>query len=197
MAPYTAPVFFTDRSKELNTQFYVLLNNITASYPDAKINVADTEKQATYNANMIRMQQLQSDYFIYRNKVVKESESLSNAGQELDKQVNDLDGKIKIVQDKIDDLKNSGYSAEGMLDDTKLTRNQIAFGNIVLAGILIASGYMLYKKGFGKEAIAAVAAKVVAKVEETTKAAQEKVKEAAGEAAGKAAEAVEVNEITK
>jgi hypothetical protein len=129
--------------------------------------------------------------------VVKESESLSNAGQELDKQVNDLDGKIKIVQDKIDDLKNSGYSAEGMLDDTKLTRNQIAFGNIVLAGILIASGYMLYKKGFGKEAIAAVAAKVVAKVEETTKAAQEKVKEAAGEAAGKAAEAVEVNEITK
>ena len=43
-------------------------------------------------------------------------------------------------------MANSSQSAEGMLDDTQITRNQIFYGNIILFIIMVSGGYFYYKK---------------------------------------------------
>ena len=47
---------------------------------------------------------------------------------------------------RIQSLKASGYSAEGLLNDTQLTRNQLYFGNIFLFLVMSGTGYLYYKK---------------------------------------------------
>ena len=50
------------------------------------------------------------------------------------------------VQSQINNLAASSYSAEGMLDDAQITRNQLSYGNFVLFSIILGSCYIYYKK---------------------------------------------------
>jgi hypothetical protein len=160
---YVAPVFFTDKAKELNDKFYITLNNLVAAYPNAKYRSDQAALQTDYTNFMNEMHDLQSEYFLYRNDVLVASDTLSKKGQDLDREINTLNTQIQATKVKIDNLKNSGYSAEGMLDDKKLTRNQVFFGNMVLFLILSISAYMFYKKVLSPNGIAKVAAPVKAK----------------------------------
>ena len=71
---------------------------------------------------------------------------LLNKMNSIDDQINVLDKENKKLSRKIDEMANSSYSAEGMLDDSQITRNQIFYGNIILFIIMMSGGYMYYKK---------------------------------------------------
>ena len=143
---YVAPAYLIDRAKELNDKFHVLLNQIVKVYPDAKF-TPSSQDSTKFNTFMNLMRDNQSEYFLLYNDVIVASETLSKTGKNIDAQIEYLNTQIKLTKGKLDDLKNSGYSAEGMLDDTKLTRNQVFFGNVVIFLILAGSCYMIYKKG--------------------------------------------------
>ena len=64
----------------------------------------------------------------------------------IDDQVNILDQQNAILKNQVNELNNSGRSAEGMLDDSKITRNQILIGNIFLFIIVAGGGFVYYKK---------------------------------------------------
>ena len=152
---YVAPVFLTDQAKNLNDEFYLLLNNLVESYPASKLkpnvtSVSDNTKTnlQIYNANMARMMKLQNDYFIYKNSIVKSSEDLMKYINSVDDQINTLDNENKMMRNKLEEMANSSHSAEGMLDDTQITRNQLFYGNIILFSIMAAGGYTYYKKVF-------------------------------------------------
>jgi hypothetical protein len=150
---YVAPVFLTDQAKNLNDRFYLILNNLVESYPDGKLNPTKTsmlDNKKTnlqiYNDNMSRMMKLQNDYFIYKNSIVKSSEELMKYINSVDDEINVLDGENKNLTSKLEAMANSTHSAEGMLDDTQITRNQLFYGNIILFLIMAAGGYTYYKK---------------------------------------------------
>ena len=65
---------------------------------------------------------------------------------EIDDKINKLDDENKILKNQSASLKGSSYSAEGMLDDSKITRNQILIGNIFLFIIVAGGGFVYYKK---------------------------------------------------
>ena len=67
----------------------------------------------------------------------------------LDEQINTLDNENKVLTDKLSSLKSSSYSAKGMLDDSKLSRNQLMIGNVFLFVIVTGVGYIYYKKTTG------------------------------------------------
>jgi hypothetical protein len=150
---YTAPVFLTDQAKNLNDKFYLILNNLVDSYPEGKLNPSeksniDNTKTniQVYNANMSEMVNLQRDYFLYKNSIVKSSQDLMKYINSVDDQINILDKENKSLNLQIQELITSSHSARGMLDDSQITRNQIFYGNIILFLIMAAGGYTYYKK---------------------------------------------------
>ena len=150
---YVAPVFLTDQAKNLNDRFYLILNNLVASYPEGKLNptktsAVDSKKTnlKIYNDNMSQMMKLQNDYFMYKNTIVKSSEELMKYINSVDDEINILDKENKELTKKLEAMANSSHSAQGMLDDTQITRNQLFYGNIILFLIMAAGGYTYYKK---------------------------------------------------
>jgi hypothetical protein len=145
---FIAPSFFTTKIKELNEKFELILITVASNYPDMRKNPNSTTnaKTISYTEGIAKMKELQSEYFLFKNDLLKESENLSKYGKEIDDKINEMEEKNKTIQKKLDSIKASGDSATGLLDDTQLTRNQIFVGNILLFLLLIGGGYVFYKK---------------------------------------------------
>ena len=147
---YVAPVFLTDQAKELNDRFYLLLTNLVDSYPNAKMNPTVLSGTKTnlqlYNEAMTKMMKLQADYFMYKNSIVSSSQELLKQMNSVDDEINLLDNENKKLSLQINEMANSSNSAEGMLDDSQITRNQLFYGNIILFIIMVSGGYVYYKK---------------------------------------------------
>ena len=149
---YVAPVFLTDEARDLNDRFYLILNNLVKTFPSYKsdphgatyYDTSITNAQE-YDTNMADMLSLQSDYFTYKNKVVHTSELLMKQVGDVDTQINVIDRDNIVLKSKLGEMANSSRSAEGMLDDSQLTRNQLFYGNIVLFLFMMGGGYMYYK----------------------------------------------------
>jgi hypothetical protein len=149
---YVAPVFLTDQAKDLNDRFYLYLNQLVNLYPESKLNPSVVPINSTktnlqlYNNAMSQMMALQNDYFLYKNLIMQTSHNLLKNVNNIDNQINELDRENKILTSQLNEMANSSQSAEGMLDDTQITRNQIFYGNIILFIIMVSGGYFYYKK---------------------------------------------------
>ena len=112
MDDYVGPVFFTDRAKELNDKFYLILNDVVAKYPNYKIkpdglwknrSKMSSEEITNFNAfniSMNKMKQLQTEYFLYYNNVTRESERLSVSGRDVDEKITVLNKSYKQITKK-------------------------------------------------------------------------------------------------
>ena len=143
---YVAPVFLTDTAKNLNDKFYLILNNLINTYPAGKLHGSDTSisdstktNLQVYQDHMSQMMQLQNQYFIYKNSIAKNSQDMLVF-------INVLDAANKNLTGQLASMSSSTQSAEGMLDDSQITRNQMLYGNIFLFGIMVGGGYIYYKK---------------------------------------------------
>jgi len=151
---YTAPIFLTDEARVLNDRFYLLLNEIVAIFPDGKANPTTrsatdptkTNKQV-YDKAMADMLQLQTDYFLYKNEVVKSSTTVLNYIKEMDAIISIMDKENAELLRTLNELKSSSHSAEGLFDDTQITRNELLYGNIFFFIIIAVAGFVAYKKG--------------------------------------------------
>ena len=143
---YTTPDFLINKTKELNDSFYLILAEIIKTYPNSKTYPNDENNNALHTTNMNSMKKLQSDYFLHKNLVAKEGEHMSRGTVLLDIEIDRLEESNKQIQKRLDDLMNSDNSAEGILDDTKITRNQMFIGNILLFATMVGGGYLYYKK---------------------------------------------------
>jgi hypothetical protein len=150
---YVAPVFLTDQAKNLNDSFYLTLDELVKSYPEAKLHPSENSvKDATktnlqyYNAIMLDMMNLQNKYFMYKNSIAVNSQGLIAQINDIDDKINVLDADNLELKRKINEMANSSQSAEGMLDDRQITRNQVLMGNIILFIIMATGGFFYYKK---------------------------------------------------
>ena len=146
------PIVLIDESKDLNDKFYLILNEVVKTYPSSvfkpelasKSDRTQTNK-VLYNANMQKLVNLQNEYFLYKNSVVSASQTILQAVTDTDTQINILENKNKVLSVQLDNLKNSSYSAEGLFDDTQITRNQLLISNFILFGVICGGGFMFYK----------------------------------------------------
>lgn len=146
------PIVLIDESKDLNNKFYLILNEIVKTYPSAKLNPALKSKyditqtnSVLYEENMQKLVNLQNEYFLYKNKVVSASETILQSITETDTQINILENKNKVLSVQLENLKNSSYSAEGLFDDTQITRNQLLISNIIFFSVICGGGFMYFK----------------------------------------------------
>lgn len=95
---------------------------------------------------MQEMLKLQTEYFMFNNLVTKETNGMLKHINGLDSSIQSVDNKNKELLERLNELKGSSYSAEGLFDDAQLTRNQILFGNVVLFIVISVGGYVSYRK---------------------------------------------------
>ena len=150
---YVAPVFLTDQAKNLNDAFYLTLDKLIKSYPEYKLHPSENSvHDATktnlqyYNATMTDMMNLQNKYFMYKNSIAVNSQGLIAQINGIDDEINVLDTENLELKRKINEMASSSQSAEGMLDDRQITRNQVLMGNIILFIIMATGGFLYYKK---------------------------------------------------
>ena len=153
MDDYVPPPIFIKDGKNLQNDFDVALNNLVATFPRGKYNPdvsSNFVSTQTYGQEYVAAQKimldLQEDFFLYKNSIVKNNQQIINDMNSLDTKINDLDIEIKTLKDQLDSLKGSSYSAEGMLDDSKLTRNQLLISNIILFLLISIFGTIYYKR---------------------------------------------------
>jgi len=149
---YIPPAFLTNEAKDLNDRFYLILTNVVAAFPYNKSNPNDLNMQGNktnkqdYDDSMADMLQLQNDYFLYKNSVIYASELLLKKVNAIDDQINILDTETTALKAQLKNIVSSSRSAEGMLDDSQMTRNQLFCGNIILFLFMATGGYIYYKK---------------------------------------------------
>ena len=141
----TNPFALTDKTKDLNDRFYLIMNKIIKSYPSTKLYPNDTANMSVYNDSMARMEKLQNEYFLYKNSIVKASEDIQRDIINSNDIINALEGQNKILKVQYENLKSSAYSAEGLFDDAQISRNQLLVGNFILFGLMAGGGFMYYK----------------------------------------------------
>lgn len=157
MDDYVAPpIILLENGMDLQKEFDLVLNELVLSFPTGKVTPdlsSNYVPNKTYGEEYLtaqqRMIQLQEDYFMYRNKILKNNKMVVKKIEDLDSQINALDDENKVLKDKAISLRSSSYSAKGMLDDSKLSRNQLMVGNVFLFVIVTGVGYIYYKKTTG------------------------------------------------
>ena len=156
MDDYVPPAVILLNGIDLQNEFDVTLNELVLTFPNGKFspdvssnNISSQTYGDDYNLAQNKMLQLQEDYFMYKNTILKNSQEVIMNIKMLDSQIDELDIEHKVLKDKLFNLKSSSYSAAGMLDDSKLTRNQLLLGNIFLFIIVSSVGYIYYKKNTG------------------------------------------------
>jgi hypothetical protein len=149
----TPPNVLIDRSKELNDQFYLILNEVVKTYPSAKLYPDGSSKydrnqknDALYQSNLSALHALQNEYFMYKNQVVKTSQNILQTVMNIDAQITIIENKNKVLGKQFDNLKSNSYSAEGLFDDAQITRNELLVSNFILFGVICGGGFMFYKK---------------------------------------------------
>lgn len=142
----TNPFALTDKTKDLNDRFYLILNRIVQNYPSSKLYPSDSNiNKSIYSENMAKMEKLQNEYFLYKNEMTLASETIQNEIMNGDDKINALEAQNKVLRLQFENLKSSSYSAEGLFDDAQISRNQLLVSNIILFGIMAGGGYMYYK----------------------------------------------------
>ena len=141
----TNPFALTDKTKDLNDRFYLIMNKIIKVYPTTKIKKNDTATMSLYNENMGKLEKLQNEYFLYKNTVFKASEDIQRDITSGNDKVNALEGQTKVLKVELENLKSSAHSAQGLFDDTQISRNQLLVSNIILFCIMAGGGFMYYR----------------------------------------------------
>ena len=148
----TPPIVLTDKARDLNDKFYLILNELVKTYPTSRLNPStpsrfDQKKtnRDVFNNSMKLMISLQNDYFLFKNDVVRGTENIEKIIEITDKKINTLEAQNKVLSAQLENLKSSSYSAEGLFDDTKLTRNELLISNFILFGVMCGGGFLYYK----------------------------------------------------
>ena len=146
------PIVLTDKAADLNDKFYLILNEMVKTYTTSKMNPASPSKydrrksnSTIFYENMKLMMELQNQYFLYKNDVVRATEKIDKVIEITDKKINTLEAQNKVLSAQLANLKSSSHSAEGLFDDTKITRNQLLISNFILFGVMCGGGFLYYK----------------------------------------------------
>jgi chromosome segregation ATPase len=143
-----SPASFTKTSNELNQRYAIIIDEIVKTYPSYKANPKFNSYSQAYAKNISNLQQLQSDYFLFKNTLSKDTEELQKAIKQIDDMLYALEEDIKVLREEFAYLKNSDNAAHGRLTDSKTLYKQQLLGNWLLFLSFSGLTYTLLKNTF-------------------------------------------------
>lgn len=140
------------QAEMLHMRFSNILGEIVKVFPEAKLhpnNISGYDKARSnkefYDENMRKMMKLQNDFFLFKNEVMRASDKIKTRVLEIDVLVNAIDIENAEINARLEELKNSSYSAEGLFDDAQISRNEMWYGNLFLFIVILGGVISAYK----------------------------------------------------
>jgi hypothetical protein len=143
-----SPDFFTTLNNELSQRYAIIIDEIVKTYPSYKANPQFNAYSQAYEKNISNLEQLQAEYFLFKNTLGKDTEELQKAIKQIDDMLYELEEAIKVLREELAYLKNSDNAAHGRLTDSKTLYRQQLLGNWLLALSLSGLTYNLLKTTF-------------------------------------------------
>ena len=119
------------RITDLKTGFFLRLNAVEQAFNTKNVNPT-TQNTIAYETKVGEMNLLQDKFFLFKNELTKASNKLITTINDSDVKINELINENSILRKKIKNIKGSGYSSVGLLDDNNISRNIVLIGNILL-----------------------------------------------------------------
>ena len=143
-----SPDTFTKTSNELNQRYAIIIDEIVKTYPSYKANPKFNSYSEAYAKNISNLQQLQAEYFLFKNTLSKDTEELQRDIKQIDDMLYALEEEVKVLSEEFAYLKNSDNAAHGRLTDSKTLYNQQLLGNWLLVLSLSGLTYTLLTTTF-------------------------------------------------
>ena len=74
-----SPDFFTTLNNELSQRYAIIIDEIVKTYPSYKANPQFNAYSQAYEKNISNLEQLQAEYFLFKNTLGKDTEELQKA----------------------------------------------------------------------------------------------------------------------
>lgn len=126
------PSTYENLNNELNQRYVIILDEIVKTYPSYKANTKINSYSNSHEKNMSNLQQLQTDYFLFKNNLSKNTDELQKDIKQIDEMLYELEEEMKKQREEYNNLKNSDNAAYGQLTDSKILYNQQLLGNWLL-----------------------------------------------------------------
>jgi hypothetical protein len=143
-----SPDVYETLNNELNQRYEIIVDEIVNTYPNYKSNPEFNSYTQAYENNMANLQQLQTEYFLFKNNLTKDTDDLQKNIKQIDDMLYELEEEIKVKREEYAYLKNSDNAAHGQLTDSKLLYNQQLMGNWLLLLAFSGLTYKLFKTTF-------------------------------------------------
>lgn len=142
---YKTPSYYEKTMKELNQRYYLILDELVEVFPKNKMYPDYLAYSKPFKNDMSNLIKLQSDFFLYKNDLETDIETLDKEIKSVNEQIENLEIENKQLNKTLESLKNSNNASHGMLSDTKLLYNQKLIGNWLLFAIIVGTGYKYLK----------------------------------------------------
>ena len=127
-----SPATYEKLNNELNQQYEIILDEIVKTYPNYKASPKFNAYSQAYKNNMSNLQKLQTEYFLFKNNLSKDTDDLQKDVKKIDEMLYELEEETKLKREEYAYLKNSDNAAHGHLMDSKTLYNQQLLGNWLL-----------------------------------------------------------------
>ena len=127
-----SPTTYENLNNELNKRYELIIDEIVKTYPNYKANPKFNAYSQAYKNNMANLQKLQTDYFLLKNNLNKDTDELQKDIKQIDEMLYELEEETKVKREEYAYLKNSDNAAHGQLTDSKTLYNQQLLGNWLL-----------------------------------------------------------------
>jgi len=143
-----SPSTYETLNNELKQRYVIIVDEIVKTYPNYKASPKINSYSQAYERNMGNLQQLQTEYFLFKNDLIKDTNELQKDIKQIDEMIYELEEETKVKREEYAYLKNSDNAAHGQLTDSKYLYNQQLLGNWLLFLTFSGMTYNLFKKTF-------------------------------------------------
>ena len=82
-----SPSQFKQKIKELNQRYFLIIDEVVKTYPNYKIKENNDMLQDSYKKNLGNLQKLQAEFFLFKNNINKNTETLNDDIKQIDEKI--------------------------------------------------------------------------------------------------------------
>lgn len=145
-ASVKSPSYYSDKLKELNTNFLMVLDELVKMYPIYKANPDYPEYQNMYARDSGNFQDAKKNLFLLKNSIEKDSETVNMSVKKMNAIIDVLEKENSKLRKTYNISSSSVHSSEGLINQKQEVYNEkllnLIFLIIGVAGIAV----MTYKE---------------------------------------------------
>jgi hypothetical protein len=119
-----SPSYYSDKLKELNTTFYLVLDELVKMYPIYKANPDYPEYQNMYAIDTGNFEKAKKDLFLLKNSIERDSEIVNINVKKMNAMIDILEKRNSNLRNKYHISSSSVLSSEGLISQKQEVYNE-------------------------------------------------------------------------